>query len=142
MFIKNGLCNINIGDRGCTVVKMLCYKSEGRWFDPEGKDCNNIMDYGEAHTGCLALAPYFKHMAPQTKTSCTMDPCQFCSLPFAAATKVDLSRLLRLFTKSELGTTTERRGGTKEWETTCVYLERYHHQEMHTLDQTRCAGML
>ena len=23
-----------IGDRGSTVVKALCYKSEGRWFDP------------------------------------------------------------------------------------------------------------
>jgi len=23
-----------IGDRGSTVVKVLCYKSEGRWFDP------------------------------------------------------------------------------------------------------------
>jgi len=22
------------GDRGGTVVKVLCYKSEGRWFDP------------------------------------------------------------------------------------------------------------
>ena len=22
------------GDRGSTVVKVLCYKSEGRWFDP------------------------------------------------------------------------------------------------------------
>ena len=22
------------GDRGSTVVQMLCYKSEGRWFDP------------------------------------------------------------------------------------------------------------
>ena len=22
------------GDRGSTVVKLLCYKSEGRWFDP------------------------------------------------------------------------------------------------------------
>jgi len=22
------------GDRGSTVVKMLCYKFEGRWFDP------------------------------------------------------------------------------------------------------------
>ena len=21
------------GDRGSTVVKVLCYKSEGRWFD-------------------------------------------------------------------------------------------------------------
>ena len=24
----------NIGDRGSTVVRVLCYKSEGRWFDP------------------------------------------------------------------------------------------------------------
>ena len=23
-----------LGDRGSTVVKALCYKSEGRWFDP------------------------------------------------------------------------------------------------------------
>ena len=23
-----------IGDRSSTVVKVLCYKSEGRWFDP------------------------------------------------------------------------------------------------------------
>ena len=23
----------NYGDRGGTVVKVLCYKSEGRWFD-------------------------------------------------------------------------------------------------------------
>ena len=23
-----------IGDRGSTMVKVLCYKSEGRWFDP------------------------------------------------------------------------------------------------------------
>jgi hypothetical protein len=27
------LC-VNHGDRGGTVVKVLCYKSEGRWFDP------------------------------------------------------------------------------------------------------------
>ena len=25
---------INSGDRGGTVVKVLCYKSEGRWSDP------------------------------------------------------------------------------------------------------------
>ena len=24
---------LNTGDRGRTVVKVLCYKSEGRWFD-------------------------------------------------------------------------------------------------------------
>ena len=23
-----------VGDRVSTVVKVLCYKSEGRWFDP------------------------------------------------------------------------------------------------------------
>jgi len=23
-----------VADRGSTVVKVLCYKSEGRWFDP------------------------------------------------------------------------------------------------------------
>ena len=28
------LIYIKIGDRGSTVVKVLCYKSEGRWFDP------------------------------------------------------------------------------------------------------------
>ena len=27
-------CAIIRGDRGSTVVKVLCYKSEGRWFDP------------------------------------------------------------------------------------------------------------
>ena len=26
--------NYIMGDRGSTVVKVLCYKSEGRWFDP------------------------------------------------------------------------------------------------------------
>ena len=25
---------IHSGDRGSTVVKALCYKVEGRWFDP------------------------------------------------------------------------------------------------------------
>ena len=27
------LSNILMGDRGSMVVKVLCYKSEGRWFD-------------------------------------------------------------------------------------------------------------
>jgi len=26
--------HVKIGDRGSTVVKVLCYKSEGHWFDP------------------------------------------------------------------------------------------------------------
>ena len=25
---------VHSGDRGSTVVKVLCYKTEGRWFDP------------------------------------------------------------------------------------------------------------
>jgi len=28
------LQSYSMGDRGSTVVKVLCYKSEGRWFDP------------------------------------------------------------------------------------------------------------
>jgi len=27
-------CPLDGGVRGSTVVKVLCYKSEGRWFDP------------------------------------------------------------------------------------------------------------
>ena len=27
-------CHKHKGDRGDTVVNVLCYKSEGRWFDP------------------------------------------------------------------------------------------------------------
>ena len=30
IFMTDTLCT----DRGSTVVKVLCYKSEGRWFDP------------------------------------------------------------------------------------------------------------
>ena len=29
----NVICYMHMGDRGGTVVKALCYKSEGRWFD-------------------------------------------------------------------------------------------------------------
>ena len=36
--IRSGIRNcwavyVRVGDRGSTVVKVLCYKSEGRWFD-------------------------------------------------------------------------------------------------------------
>jgi len=31
---KLRVCTSKMGDRGSTVVKALCYKSEGRWFDP------------------------------------------------------------------------------------------------------------
>ena len=30
----SGSVGLLYGDRGSTVVKVLCYKSEGRWFDP------------------------------------------------------------------------------------------------------------
>jgi len=32
--ILDSYTKIGVGDRGGTVVKVLCYKSEGRWFDP------------------------------------------------------------------------------------------------------------
>ena len=32
MYFVSDMCNN--GDRGSTVVKVPCYKSEGRWFDP------------------------------------------------------------------------------------------------------------
>ena len=31
---------IGAGDRGSTVVKVLCYKSEVRWFDPSWCEWN------------------------------------------------------------------------------------------------------
>jgi len=35
IFVKNfGIVSHYDGDRGSTVAKVLCYKSEGRWFDP------------------------------------------------------------------------------------------------------------
>ena len=41
IIIINAYCSCTIkadnnyyGDRGSTVVKVLCYKPEGRWFDP------------------------------------------------------------------------------------------------------------
>jgi len=33
-----------IGDRGDTVVKVLCYKSEGCWFDPGWCNWNFFID--------------------------------------------------------------------------------------------------
>jgi len=31
---RSVLCTLHMGERGGTVVKVLCYKSEGRWLDP------------------------------------------------------------------------------------------------------------
>jgi len=36
---------ISVGDRGSTVVKALCYKSEGRWFDPTWFHWNFSLPY-------------------------------------------------------------------------------------------------
>jgi len=33
-FVRKYMCTVSCGDCGSTVVKVLCYKSEGRWFDP------------------------------------------------------------------------------------------------------------
>jgi len=33
-YFKNKILKQEIGDSGSTVVKVLCYKSEGRWFGP------------------------------------------------------------------------------------------------------------
>ena len=30
----NNPCTLRMEDRGGTVVKVLCYKPEGHWFDP------------------------------------------------------------------------------------------------------------
>ena len=32
---------LHTGDRASTLVKVLCYKSEGRWFDPSW--CQSIL---------------------------------------------------------------------------------------------------
>ena len=33
--VKAGDYSVSVGDRGDTVVKVLCYKSEGRWFQSQ-----------------------------------------------------------------------------------------------------------
>ena len=38
------------GDRGSTVVKVLCYKSEGRWFDPSWCHWNSSLTF-RSHYG-------------------------------------------------------------------------------------------
>jgi len=34
-----------MGDRGGTVVKVLCYKLEGRWFDPSCIDIKSFRSH-------------------------------------------------------------------------------------------------
>ena len=38
------------GDRGGTVVKVLCYKSEGRWFD--SRWCHWNFSFFQSHYAC------------------------------------------------------------------------------------------
>ena len=39
------------GDRGGTVVKVLCYKSEGRWFDPRWCHWHFLLTSSRSHYG-------------------------------------------------------------------------------------------
>jgi hypothetical protein len=43
------------GDRGGTVVKVLCYKSEGRWFDSLEFFIDIIFQIALCHWGRLSL---------------------------------------------------------------------------------------
>jgi hypothetical protein len=46
-------CNgtaLPLGDRGGTVVKVLCYKSEGRWFDSRWCHSDRTMALGSTQT--------------------------------------------------------------------------------------------
>ena len=40
----------NMGDRGGTVVKVMCYKSEGRWIDPSWCPWNTFSALGSRFT--------------------------------------------------------------------------------------------
>jgi hypothetical protein len=43
--LENTILTIILGDSGSTVVKVLCYKSEGRWFDPNWCHWNFSLTY-------------------------------------------------------------------------------------------------
>jgi hypothetical protein len=40
------------GDRGSTVVKVLCYKSEGHWFDPSWCHWKYFIDIKSFRSHC------------------------------------------------------------------------------------------
>jgi len=40
------------GDRGSTVVKVLCYKSEGRWYDPSLVSLEFFIDIKSFRSHC------------------------------------------------------------------------------------------
>jgi hypothetical protein len=86
--------------RQCNVVDNLshrlleCDEGQVMWDWTKGRIAI-ILRATVRHTPDVwPLRPTFNIWPLQTTTSFTMDPCQFCSLPSAAATKSDLSRLL------------------------------------------------
>jgi hypothetical protein len=50
---KFNLTTVQSGDRGSVVDKVMCYKSEGRWFDPSW--CHWIFHWHKIHWHQLAL---------------------------------------------------------------------------------------
>ena len=70
------------------MVKVLCYKSEGRWFDPT--------DNPGADTQRLASASSFHTVAPKTATCSVVGVGQSSHIPKPTATGTDVTRLHRL----------------------------------------------
>jgi hypothetical protein len=61
--LKNRVCFV--GDRGSTVVKVLRYKLEGRWFDPRW--CNGIFHWHRL---------FWSHYGPGVNTACNRNEYQ------------------------------------------------------------------
>ena len=60
---------MKIGDLGSTVVKVLCYKSEGRWFDTSEffidiKSFRSHYEYQEYFLGVNAVGAYGDNLPP------------------------------------------------------------------------------
>jgi len=56
---------ISVGDRGSTVVKVLCYKSEGRWFD--SRSC---------HSNFTLIYSFRSHYGPGVDSASNRNQCQ------------------------------------------------------------------
>ena len=54
------------GDRGGTVVKVLCYKPEGRWFDPRWCNWNFFID----------IRSFRSHYGPAVDLASNRNDCQ------------------------------------------------------------------
>jgi len=58
-----------VGDRGSTVVKVLCYKSEGRWLDPSWCYWNfSLILNPSDRTMALVLAQPLKDMSTRSNS--------------------------------------------------------------------------